>query len=80
LSASICRQCSEIFLPSLQCSQIGSRSALHIHGKEQWPDDEASNPGRDVLRDFQAALVGQFLNLSIIRLDFGSDHRTIGEL
>jgi hypothetical protein len=48
----------------LQCSQIGSRSALHIHREEQWPDNEASNAGGDVLCDLQTALVGQLLDLT----------------
>jgi hypothetical protein len=64
----------------LQRCQVLICRAFEIHRKEHGPNNYPGDARGNILRDLQTSLVRQFLNLSVIGLDFRGDHRAVADL
>ena len=75
--ATLDRQLRQIFLARLEVRGVLPRGAFEIHPEPYWPNDEADDAGRDVLRNLHALFVGKLLGLLVVSVDLGPDHRAV---
>jgi hypothetical protein len=57
-------------LTSLQGGHFFIGRTFEIHCEEEWPDKQAANAGRDVLRNLHSLLIGELNYLRVVGLDF----------
>lgn len=69
----------EILIAGLQRADLDPGAALEVHAKPDRPDEQTSDPSRDVLRDLGALVAGEVLHALIIGVCLEQEGGAVGK-